>query len=476
MLGTFPGAAMAVDGSGRIVAANDDAVRLFGWTREELLGRSVEALISPPLRGRHQAHRDRYQREPRRRPMGYPGLNLSSLRKDGAEVLVDVSLAPLETDDGIMTIASFCEIPERRRAEREREGLLQQLEQERRWLDTVLQCPPVGIILLDMEGYSVANRYASGLLPEGEVVDDRRPFGRYARHTDGRPIADHDLPGPRALRGEVVDREELLVQYPDGRDLTLLMSAAPMRDAVGQILGAVVAFMDISVIRRMERSREEWISIVAHDLRQPLNHLQLAADMLHARKVKDVPGSIAAMRESIRWLDHMITDLLDASLLEADRLEVRKDPVDVTQLVRRAVERIQLGGAGAAGVELDAPTEGCPALADAERLEQVVGNLVSNAVKYRYEGTPVRIGIERRDGQIHVSVANEGEGILPEDLGGLFHRFGRTRRARAGNISGIGLGLYIARGLVEAHGGRLWAESVPGATTTFHFMLPAIPG
>ncbi|WP_437329430.1 sensor histidine kinase [Sorangium sp. So ce381] len=116
--------------------------------------------------------------------------------------------------------------------------------------------------------------------------------------------------------------------------------------------------------------------------------------------------------------------------------------------------------------------DGVPPLwADPGRLEQVLTNLLSNAAKYGAPGTPIRIGVERRSGEVLVAVENEGKGIAPDELPRLFARYYRTSEAKAGGAAGLGLGLYIVRGLVEAHGGRIWAESEPGKAT-FRFTLP----
>lgn len=164
------------------------------------------------------------------------------------------------------------------------------------------------------------------------------------------------------------------------------------------------------------------------------------------------------------------TSPLAASLIDARRLPLRAEAVDVVTLSRHVVERTaaELSGRGRMEVSGAIP----PVHADPFRFEEILVNLLSNAGKYSFPGTPIDVGIAARAGEVVVSVVNRGEGVSAEEMSRLFERFQRLERARRGEARGIGLGLYIATGLVEAHGGHIWAESVPGQTTTFSFSLP----
>jgi signal transduction histidine kinase len=166
----------------------------------------------------------------------------------------------------------------------------------------------------------------------------------------------------------------------------------------------------------------------------------------------------------------MINDLLDASRLEAHQLPLRAETVDVVELARDVVER--MGGEISGRVRLQARGDIPSIRADRLRFEEVLVNLLSNAAKYGDPGTDIEVAIEANAGDVVVSVKNQGPGISAEEMPTLFRRFRRTSRAMKGETSGVGLGLYIAKGLVEAHGGRIWAESEPGRTTTFSFRLP----
>jgi signal transduction histidine kinase len=162
---------------------------------------------------------------------------------------------------------------------------------------------------------------------------------------------------------------------------------------------------------------------------------------------------------------------MDLSRLEARRLEITRQPTDVPATIRASVER---AAQGAPDRRFDVIVHGYipPASADADRIAQIVENLLSNAVKYGAQGTPIRIEEACGEGELSVAVTNEGKGISPEQIPQLFQRFQRTESAKGARIKGTGLGLYITRELVEAHGGHISVESQPGATTTFRFTLP----
>ena len=296
------------------------------------------------------------------------------------------------------------------------------------------------------------------------------------RTPEGTPVPLADSPLARAFaQGESTSGLELALVGPGDEWVPVLVSATPVRVG-GRTVGAVTIFQDIRTMKELERLREEWAAVVAHDLRQPINLLTMSAALLpklhQGTMTQGEERAISKITGAVRSLDRMVRDLLDSSRIEARRMTVEREEIELVQLVRGVVETSPVER------ELEiAPCSAVVVVADAVRVEQVLANLISNAAKYRAPGTPIRIEVTAHEREAEVAVANQGPGIAPEDLPLLFSRFARTSAARASRISGIGLGLYIARGLVEAHGGRLWAESVPGGTTTFRFTLPraAVP-
>jgi PAS domain S-box-containing protein len=343
-------------------------------------------------------------------------------------------------------------------------------------LEAVIEQMPEPVLIADEDG-RVARWNAAATKARGgdDAVDARGHLHVLdLRLPSGERLKDEDQPHAQALaRGEAVTGIELVLRTRDGTSLPVVASAAPLRDLDGHVRGAVALFDDISALKQLERMREEWMAVIAHDLRQPLNGIVLHAQVL--RRALG-PDATERQRESIEHirvaglrLNRMIEDLLDASRIEASRLKLERRPLALPPLVRDILARTpELSGRE---VHFSAQ-EGMPdAFADAVRIEQVVSNLLTNAAKYGDGQTAIEVHIDQDGSDLHVSVSNEGAEIEQTHLSHLFTRFYRTPSAEAGPRKGIGLGLYISKGLVEAHGGRIHAESRE-RRTTFHFTLP----
>jgi len=368
-------------------------------------------------------------------------------------------------------------------AARQRE-LAREHERRRSELDAVLEGISEGVTITDGSGsllrINEAGRTILGVRPEwvGRRLVDYEELIRFHR-PDDREIPPDEWPLRKALRGETIQGEEMVVVRPDGTRANILVSTSVVRGEDGAVRLAMSIYRDISPIRELERTREEFISVVAHDLRSPLTVITGFIGLLQ-RLPPEQHGSpqeqraLASILNAAKRLDRMVGDLLDASRIEASRLSLTKERVDLPALVREVVERsfeITKGHPLKVEVRGDIPE----VEADPARLEQVLTNLLSNAAKYSYPGTEILTELESRDGEVVVSVTNQGEGIKPEERESIFTRFRRTRTAEEGRVPGLGLGLYITKGLVEAHGGRIWVESEIGKSTTFRFTLPAPP-
>src|SRR5262245_650984 len=259
----------------------------------------------------------------------------------------------------------------------------------------------------------------------------------------------------------------------------MLVSAAPVFDAQGNRSGAVTIYQDISTLKELERMREEWSSVVAHDLRQPLGIIVLEVEvlrrMIEQKQIADIQKVVDRIRRSAMRLNSMIDDLLDVSRIEARRLSLRRVEADLAALTEDAVERLSSLAPGHA-VRFRALVKPAPALVDAARFEQVLGNLISNASKYGAPGDEISIELIRFGSEYKIAVTNRGGGIAPDDMAKLFERFTRSATTQSSSVPGLGLGLYICRNLVEAHGGHIWAESIPNQITTVHFTIPMLPG
>jgi signal transduction histidine kinase len=359
---------------------------------------------------------------------------------------------------------------------------------ERERLRQVLDRLPEGIVIVDRSGsLAVVNTAARDVLGNDVAgrqmpVGDEPAFG--ARRVDGSPIPARELPLQRsALRGQVVLGEQIVVRSAgNDRDMPLLINSAPLSDADGQPAGAVAVFQDISAIKELEQHKEEFLATVAHDLKNPLAAIKGWIQIL-GRRTRHLPEA-----ERERWqqdlgtvdgaatrMAGMIDELLDLTHLQMGRpLELRAQVTDLVALARRvAAEYQQLTDAHTICVRTTlASLEG---MWDQARLERVIGNLISNAVKYSPDGGEVILSLsveESASGATALlSVRDEGIGIPPEDLSRVFDRFYRGTNV-VGHIAGTGIGLAGAKQLVEQHGGSMAAESTPGAGSTFVVRLP----
>jgi PAS domain S-box-containing protein len=375
---------------------------------------------------------------------------------------------------------------ERARGEAERTELLRReqaahdaAEAERARLQAILESAAHAIIFVDRETrYVTANAAASRQLgleirPEGGV----QQYLDRLHSPEGEPLAPEQLLATRAMGGEAVTDVELRVRRPDGTEIPVLGSAAPVRGPGDRITGAVVIFQDISRLKELEKQREEWTSVVAHDLRQPVAAINVYAAALMTLAERGAPPEqtlprVAHIAAAAEQIERMIGDLLDVSRLGAGRLKLQMTSVDLTLLVQQIVQRLDaVADRNLIQVQVQAPIPRVSA--DAARLEQVLGNLLSNAAKYGSAGTPIQIAITAAAGEVAVAVSNEGKGIPAEELERVFSRYYRAESARSSAVPGLGLGLYVSRELIRAHGGRMWAESTPGQRTTFSFTLPA---
>ena len=488
LLESAPDAIVIVDPAGTIRIANRQIEQLFGYSRDELIGQPIETLLPERYHAQHVGHRAAYLAAPRTRPMG-TGLELFGRRRDGSEFPVEISLSPMQAKPGLLVTAIIRDVTERKAAEAtlrqtalenarlyaEAQAARAEAELQTARLEATMQSAVHGILHVDAAtGRLVANRAARALF--GRPLHPDRGVAQYAGQLcrpDGTPLAVEGFLTVRALGGEIVPQEELLIVRPDGTRVPILESGAPVRDAQGQVTGAVVILQDITVTKELERMRDEWISVIAHDLRQPLAainaHTSVVAMLLPSgHAVERTMASVQSIQSSTQQLGRMIEDLLDAARLGANRLQLEPAPIDLPLLLGGVVSRVQ-GSLPDQPIMLQVEGAVPHVRADPGRIEQVLTNLLTNAAKYGDPGTPIELRIAPEPEEVHIAVQNTGPGIEPEDVGSLFDRFYRTHRARASAAEGLGLGLYISRELVRAHGGQIWVESTPGATTVFHF-------
>ncbi|MDQ6800919.1 MAG: ATP-binding protein [Acidobacteriota bacterium] len=229
-------------------------------------------------------------------------------------------------------------------------------------------------------------------------------------------------------------------------------------------------------VEDLSRLKDEFLSIASHELRTPVTSIkgytQLAKTLI---RENDLPTSEEYLDIALDQIDRMsrlILELLDVSRIETGRLEIRHEPIQWVQFVRELVHR-QHTAVSDREFHLNVPSTETVVNGDRDRLEQVLGNLLENAVKYSPEGSEIFVNVEERGDQIVTSVSDRGIGIPSDELSQIFERFHRGRQVSSTNYGGLGLGLYITRQIVDRHGGSIWVESKEGLGTTFYFSLPA---
>jgi signal transduction histidine kinase/CHASE3 domain sensor protein len=323
------------------------------------------------------------------------------------------------------------------------------------------------------EARAVFYAIADGVLltdPFGRVTAVNRALEALTGWTEeearGRPYAEV-LPVNDQQGGAV----DLLTRY--GRRVPVAVSSAPILDPRSRVVGGVDVVRDVSREREIDEVKSALISTVSHELRTPLTLIHGFAELLVLRdmSVERQRTAAAEILEASRRLARLIDDLLSVSRMESGRLVLDPRPLDLAAVVERILSPFR---AMADRHALRAKLPGAlPVLwGDPDKVEQILTNLVGNAIKYSPEGGEVLVTVEHGEDSVQVSVRDQGIGMSPRDMGQLFEKFYRVDRDEVRRAGGTGLGLYITKRLVEMHGGRIWAESRPGVGSVFTFTLP----
>jgi two-component system, OmpR family, sensor histidine kinase VicK len=483
---------VACDGDERVLYLNPAAERLLAWTREELTGQPFEVLVPPRLRSFDGQSLLRYLLG-RRRALGGRPVRALLLRRGGPELEVEVTVGATSAN-GSERIAvvmrrspeliDYTDEPLERMSSAAHTRAPHSSTVGERAYRLVFENAPLGLFHFDTTPTLVAcNDYFVRLLGSSkrmliglnlfslrddaivscvrEVLEGRHAYyeGEYEALTSGQvtPVRAHFAPcfnDDSEVEGGVAIVEDVTAQRSAEAERSRLLREA--QDAI--------------------RVRDDFLTIASHELKTPLTPLALRLASLERRLERREPVDPALMRHArqhLMRLAALINDLLDASRIEAGRLALHLEHTGLDTLVEHALTSMD-AERGQHRIEYMHPAEPVHIRGDAYRLEQVIANLLENALRYSPGDSTVRVTLEVRGDFALLSVADEGIGIPRDQQEQLFERYFRARNVSVTSYGGLGLGLYISRDIVERHGGRIWVESEVGRGATFYVALPLL--
>jgi len=514
-------AVVTIDEQHRIIHFNKGAEEIFGWRAPEVIGQTLGVLLPERFRERHGAFVDEFGRgaEPARR-MGHRR-EVAGRRRDGSEFPAEASISKLDLPGGRRVFTAVVrDITERRRAQ-ENERFLADTSARlsaslgfEETLQTIAECATPALAnfcLVDVIDGAHFVRRASMASPNGTATAAAKTLAEQVLTWDSPfPVVDVIRRGKAEMISEVDDswleaheedpkvleqwrqlqvRSMLVVPLAVGERssgaITLLELdgrspfGADVRDLAEKFAShASLALENARLYREARRAtegRDQVLGVVSHDLRNPLSAIAMCASALREdTNLGDTEREslLTTIVESTEWMNRLIQDLLDVASIETGRLSLERARESALSLVSRAVRMFEVEATQRRVALIEqVPTE-LPMLAvDASRILQVLGNLLRNALKFTADGGRITVGAEMRTAAVVFFVRDTGPGIPLADQPRVFDRYWHSRRTA--NKRGTGLGLSIAKGIIEAHGGRVWLESTPGQGTTFYFSIPA---
>lgn len=510
-------AVICIDASQRITFFNAGAEAIFGYKPQEIIGQRIEVLIPKRFRANHARQVEEFGRSGvRARRMG-ERREIAALRKSGEEFAAEAAISQVHHEDGSVIYAVVLrDISARKRFE-QRESFLAEAGEK------------LAAAFGSTETLTQVARLAVPTIADGCILENRTGNGFHigaAAHVDPAIEAVLDELGDAGLRtpprnhplAEILEKRAPVLIQPDATAHLLERSRIPSyltairamnpRAALflplvarEQLIGALCLFrrsasfdsedltfaVDLArltalaldnarlhdTVRASLRSRDEMVGVVSHDLRNPVAAIKMLSISLlkdPATRDRDAREKIELVCQAADQMDALIRDLLDVNRLDAGRLAISPQPLDPATLLLESLQTLR-PLVEARGIDLDLQIEtGLPkVMADRERIQQTLSNLVGNAIKFSPNGSKIAVVIRRDKQGVVISVVDNGKGIAPEQLPRVFDRYWQSSRT---DRQGAGLGLAIAKGIVETHGGRIWIESKPGEGTTASFTLP----
>jgi PAS domain S-box-containing protein len=345
-------------------------------------------------------------------------------------------------------------------------------------LSALLQSIREGINVIDASGNIILRNQMERQISRvpDEAAATILDYGNYRLlWPNNTPVPVGQLPGNRLLRGETVADTEFVLEHSDGTCFNVICSGSVIRDEEGQLALGIIITRDITEMRQLEESREAFIRTVSHDLRNPLTVVSARSQLLQRRLAKHNLAVEAEEAQviyiSARRMTQMIQEMFDSYRLESNNLKLNKNVIDFAAVVKDLISRIGFEE-DLHRVQVEIAPGNYRIYADEERLERVVTNLIANALKYSPNDRPVLVKLAADAHQITITVTDFGMGIEPQDLPKVFQRYYRSKSVK--EATGLGLGLYIVKLLVEAHHGKIAVESRVNEGSTFCVTLPLL--
>lgn len=350
------------------------------------------------------------------------------------------------------------------------------LRERERW-NALVENLAEGITVLDRDGQAILVNPVGRMLLDLQR-ESSQAYSECAFYTvAGGPVPPELHPALRALAGERFTDEELVFRREDRSSRHLLFSGTSVRDEAGEVVLAVNAYRDVTALRQLEATKEEYVALISHDLRNPLYSLLLNSQLLVARfeaSGRELPVIEARCVHSIakmtRRLAAMVDELYESSRLESGRLDMVMEPAAPASLIAELLEELGTADASERLSVVERASDLPTIHVNIPRIQRALVNLITNALKYSEAGSKVVVELDRTSTEVVFAVRDGGPGISEDDLRHIFDKYHRSRTTCSRD--GMGLGLYITKRIVEAHGGCVTVESAIGRGSTFRVALP----